>query len=93
MRLGSVVRLRAYRDSLSSLVCLRDAMRPLWRCICLSRDRYLKVHSFEAVFGAVAKGKYGLWAGRTAVMTSIIGLVTSWLGSEVLSDSVEVIAE
>jgi hypothetical protein len=43
---------------------------------------YLKVHSFEEVFGAVAKSGYGLWAGRVAVMISVIGLVSSWLGSE-----------
>ncbi|ORX34982.1 hypothetical protein BD324DRAFT_582450 [Kockovaella imperatae] len=44
---------------------------------------YLKVGSFEEVFGRVTGrfGRYGRWAGRGIVMLSTTGLVVPWLGS------------
>jgi hypothetical protein len=46
--------------------------------------RYLKVSSFEDVFASVTGkyGRYGQWAGRTAVVISTLGLLVGWLESE-----------
>ena len=45
---------------------------------------YLKVSSFEEIFATVAGryGQYGLWAGRTAIITATTGMVVSWLGGK-----------
>jgi len=45
---------------------------------------YLKVSTFEEIFATVAGryGQYGLWAGRTAIITATTGTVVSWLGGE-----------
>ncbi|WWD22812.1 hypothetical protein CI109_107306 [Kwoniella shandongensis] len=46
--------------------------------------RYLKVPSFEDVFATVTGkyGKYGLWAGRAAVVIGVVGMLVSWLESK-----------
>jgi hypothetical protein len=48
--------------------------------------RYLKVSTFEEIFATVAGryGRYGLWAGRAAVITATTGMLVSWLGCESL---------
>ena len=48
---------------------------------------YLKVSTFEEIFATVAGryGQYGLWAGRTAIITATTGMVVSWLGGELFS--------
>jgi len=45
---------------------------------------YLKVSTFEEIFATVAGryGQYGLWAGRTAIITATTGMVVSWLGGK-----------
>ncbi|KAK4684601.1 hypothetical protein P7C73_g5568, partial [Tremellales sp. Uapishka_1] len=44
---------------------------------------YLKVGSFEQVAASVAGkySKFGLWGGRIAVVSSVVGLVVGWLGT------------
>lgn len=78
MRLDNSLLLRAYRYSLSCLVCLSLLIR--------SDDGYLKVSTFEDVFASVTGeyGRYGQWAGRAAVIVSTLGLLVGWLESRCL---------
>nr|XP_031859917.1 uncharacterized protein CI109_004766 [Kwoniella shandongensis]KAA5526989.1 hypothetical protein CI109_004766 [Kwoniella shandongensis] len=63
------------------LLCILAILSACAHIVIVYLAWYLKVPSFEDVFATVTGkyGKYGLWAGRAAVVIGVVGMLVSWL--------------